>query len=104
MATWNDLARRILGGNKSDEYYETILWTVTAFPCVGVLHVARQLREFKKRSRGGWSSCMACGGAYRHKGGILLDGTCGKCWWDDRLSMAQNVERRIAKEVPDEPI
>ena len=88
MATWLELGRRLLP-NESPESIDTILWNETAFPMTGnVLTIARQLKRYGRRKRGGWSTCMRCGGAFRYPGGRISADMCAPCkiWWKNRDS------------------
>lgn len=51
MPTWKALVDRIWG-QCTDKQAEVLLWHCTAFPFVSVFHVARQLKDIKKRSGG----------------------------------------------------
>ena len=58
MATWNELAMRIFGTDSKEEASH-LLWGATAFPFASPLHIARQLKDLKKRSGGNFDIAMA---------------------------------------------
>ena len=76
MATYLELAERILGISDK-EFLDDMLWCQTAFPFVGPLHIARQLKSWKKSKRGGWSQCSVCGKPYRFPKSVTIGACCG---------------------------
>ena len=75
MATYLDLAERILGSSDK-EFLDDMLWCQTAFPFVGPLHIARQLKGWKKSKRGGWSQCSICGNPFRFPKSVVIGSLC----------------------------
>ena len=52
------LVQRIFGTDSAKEA-DTLLWHCTAFPFASVLHVARQLRDIRKKSGGNFEKAIA---------------------------------------------
>jgi hypothetical protein len=56
--TWLQLTRRIWGETLTDDQADALLWSCTAFPCIGQKLVEKQLESAKLKSNSDFSLAM----------------------------------------------
>ena len=56
--TGQEFVERIWGRKASDEELDGLLWHCTAFPCVGVEELEKQLIKVKEKSGGDYDKAM----------------------------------------------